>query len=240
MYNCSNCGVKTKKKNKDRKNVFCGKICYLSYIRTKDRVNLKCDGCGNMFTRIKSECRDGKLNYCSNKCRPRSHGLKTYNCLTCNSEVKRYFSLVVKNKNVFCNNSCSAIWSNKNRNQSTTSRSKLEKWLEEKLKSEFTDLFFLFNNTTNIGMELDIYIPTLKLAFEINGIFHYEDIFNNGLLTIRQKLDEKKKQLCLSNGILLIEVNTMEQKNFTEKSSLKYLDMITEKIKQLQNYGKGG
>ena len=227
MCKCSNCGVETqKKKSKNRKNIFCGKDCYLSFIRTKDRVNLTCDGCSVEFTRITSSCHQGKLNYCSAKCRPRVSGLQTQLCLTCNSEVKRYASLMPKNGNVFCNNSCAAIWKNKNRDPTITTRSKLEKWLEEQLKNMFTDLNILYNRTSEIGMELDIHVPSLNLAFEINGVFHYEDVFKNGLLVRRLELDAKKRQLCLDNNILLIEIDTREQKYFTENSSQKYLDII--------------
>lgn len=231
---CSHCDIEftSNKKRKDRKHQFCTKLCYLLFIRTKDRVELTCDGCGVKFTRIKSECNKEKLNYCTATCRPRVSGLQTHNCLTCNAEVKRYASLIPKNGNVFCNNSCAAIWKNKNRDQAIPTRSKLEKWLEEQLNNQFTGLIILFNKTTKIGMELDIHVPTLNLAFEINGIFHYEDVFKNGLLTRRLELDEKKRQLCLENKIKLVEIDTREQKYFTEKSSKRYLDIITNKIKE--------
>jgi hypothetical protein len=228
---CSHCGAEfTNNKRKSNKHNFCTKDCYLAFIRTKDRVNLTCDGCGVGFTRITSEVGRGKLQYCSAKCRPRVSGLQTHNCVTCNAEVKRYASLIPKNGNVFCNNSCAAIWKNKHRDPTITTRSKLEKWLEEQLKNTYTDLNILYNKTSEIGMELDIHIPSLNLAFEINGVFHYEDVFNNGLLVRRLELDEKKRQLCIENKITLIEIDTREQKYFTEKSSKKYLEMVTKTI----------
>ncbi len=231
---CSHCGVEftSKKKRKDNKHNFCTKVCYLAFIRTKDRVELTCDGCGVKFTRINSEAGRGQKQYCSATCRPRVSGLQSHNCVTCNAEVKRYASLIPKNGNVFCNNSCAAIWKNKNRDQAIPTRSKLEKWLEMQLNNKFTELTILFNKTTHIGMELDIHIPTLNLAFEINGVFHYEDVFKNGLLVRRLELDAKKRQLCLDNKITLIEIDTREQKYFTDKSSQKYLDIITNKIKE--------
>jgi len=231
---CSHCGAEftSNKKRKDRKHQFCTKDCYLAFIRTKDRVELTCDGCGVKFTRINSEVGRGQKQYCSATCRPRVSGLQTHNCLTCNAEVKRYASLMPKNGNVFCNNSCAAIWKNKNRDQAIPTRSKLEKWLEEQLNNQFAGLTILFNKTNQIGMELDIHIPSLNLAFEINGVFHYEDVFKNGLLTRRLELDEKKRQLCLENKIKLVEIDTREQKYFTEKTSKKYLDIIIENIEK--------
>lgn len=231
---CSHCGAEftSNKKRKDNKHNFCSRKCYVEFKQTNNWVNLICDGCGLKFTRIKSEYHGGKFNYCTAKCRPRVSGLQTHNCLTCNAEVTRYASLIPKNGNVFCNNSCAAVWKNKHRDSKGTTRSKLEKWLEEQLKTKYIDLEFLFNQTSIIGMELDVYVPKLKLAFEINGIFHYKDVFNNGLLEKRLVLDEKKRQLCLKHNINLIEINTSEQIYFTEKSSQKYLDIITNKINE--------
>ena len=55
---------------------------------------------------------------------------------------------------------------------------------------------------------LDLYIPSLKLAIEYQGIQHYMPIdFFGGeeALTLRQELDRQKKQLCEENGVHLIE-----------------------------------
>lgn len=230
---CSHCGVEftSNKKRKENKYNFCSRKCYVEFKQINNWVALICDGCGLEYTRMKSEASNSQKHYCSAICRPRVSGLQTRNCLTCNAEVKRYVSLMPKNGNVFCNNSCAAIWKNKHRDSKGTTRSKLEKWLEGQLKIKYADLEFLFNKTSIIGMELDIYIPKLKLAFEINGVFHYKDVFKNGLLEKRLILDEKKRQLCLKYNIKLIEINTSEQIYFTEKSSQKFLDLINDKIK---------
>lgn len=60
------------------------------------------------------------------------------------------------------------------------------------------------------GFELDGYNQELKLAFEYNGIQHYE---TNGFfiktekeLNQRIKDDEQKERLCLENGIYLIKI----------------------------------
>lgn len=230
--NCHNCGLSFKRKAKKRnKNNFCSKDCFLVSIRNNaSRMEVDCETCGVNFTRIKSECKEGKSHYCSNECRPRTSGLQTHQCKTCGSEVKRYASLIPKNGNVFCNNSCAGIWKNKNRDVKGTTRSKLEKWLEEQLTKLYPNMNVLYNDNKLVGMELDIQIPELKLAFEINGIFHYKDVFNNGSLTRRIELDENKKKLCENIGVKLIEVDSSKQIYFTEKSSQKYLDLIIETI----------
>ena len=71
------------------------------------------------------------------------------------------------------------------------------------------------------------YLPKLNLAFELNGIFHYEPIFGESKLDRIQNNDNRKFQACLENGIELCIIDTSSQKYFKEKSSQKYLDIIT-------------
>lgn len=55
---------------------------------------------------------------------------------------------------------------------------------------------------------LDLYIPSLKTAIEYQGIQHYLPVaFFGGeeALSLRQELDQQKKQLCEGNGVQLIE-----------------------------------
>ena len=87
-----------------------------------------------------------------------------------------------------------------------------------------------FCNKEVIGSELDIYIPSLKLAFEIQGIFHYEPIFGQEKLDQIQKNDLEKIQRCEELNIKLIHIDTRTQKRFTEKSSEKYLKEIFTEI----------
>ena len=84
-----------------------------------------------------------------------------------------------------------------------------------------------------IGSELDIYVPSLKLAFEIQGIFHYEPIFGQEKLDQIQKNDKDKIDKCSKLNIELIHINCSKQKQFSEKSSQEYLTIIVNKIKSL-------
>ena len=60
---------------------------------------------------------------------------------------------------------------------------------------------------------LDIFIPEIKLAIEYMGEQHFIPIsFFGGLESFkrRQYLDKRKKELCMENGIDLIEVSYYE------------------------------
>ena len=55
---------------------------------------------------------------------------------------------------------------------------------------------------------LDVYIPSKKIAFEYQGIQHYEAVsFFGGEEHLKNQLerDKRKQQLCHDNGVLLIE-----------------------------------
>ena len=106
-------------------------------------------------------------------------------------------------------------------------RSKLEAWLEIKLIEQYPNFEIQFNRKDAINSELDIYIPSLKLAFELNGIFHYEPIYGNDKLNQIGNNDNRKFQACIERGIELCIIDTSTQKNFKEKSSKKFLDIIT-------------
>jgi hypothetical protein len=66
----------------------------------------------------------------------------------------------------------------------------------------------------------------MNLAFEMNGIFHYEPIFGQDKLEQIQNNDSNKFQKCQEKNISLCLIDTSGQKQFTEKSSQKYLDII--------------
>ena len=131
-----------------------------------------------------------------------------------------------KSGNNFCSKSCAAKWNNAHRKHGTR-RSKLEKWLEEQLTVLYPDLEFHFNRKDAINGELDIYVPSLNLAFELNGIFHYEPIYGNEKLGSIQNNDDRKIQACLERDIELCVIDTSSQKYFKPKTAQKYLDIVT-------------
>ena len=55
-------------------------------------------------------------------------------------------------------------------------------------------------------LELDLFLPKEKLAFEYQGEQHYHDIFALGHRWRQQQKDTEKREICSSNGITLIEV----------------------------------
>lgn len=173
---------------------------------------------------------DRIAKFCSLKCSGLHYSKrssKQVTCANCGKWFVKVFSSIKPNSNNFCTQSCSASFNNRNKKYGTR-RSKLEMWLEVKLQQAYPGLTFIFNGKEAIGSELDIYIPSLKLAFELNGIFHFEPVFGKDKLDKTKRNDENKFQRCQEVGVSLCVIDTSAQKSFTEKSSLKYLNIIKE------------
>jgi hypothetical protein len=132
---------------------------------------------------------------------------------------------MTKSVNSFCSRSCTASYNNKNKTHGTR-RSKLEAWLEEQLGILHPDIIFHFNRKDAINSELDIHIPALKLAFELNGIFHYEPIYGEAKMKQIQNNDTRKFQACLERGIELCIIDSSKLSYFKPANAQKYLRII--------------
>ena len=199
---------------------------------------LKCEKCGKTFYWPKKEIkyaekkRPNTGRFCSISCGRSQTTIET-TCKNCGKtiKVKKSDYDESKTKNFFCSCSCSCSYHNTHKT-SGFNRSKLEQYIESKLKELYPKLKILFNDRIAIGLELDIYIPSLNLAFELNGIFHYEPIYGAENFKQRQQIDENKFLLCHNNKISLCVIDTSLQRHFTEKSSQKYLQIIVDIINE--------
>ena len=79
----------------------------------------------------------------------------------------------------------------------------------------------------------------MKLAIEINGIFHYEPIFGPDKLTQIQNNDKAKLRACDEKGIDLIIIPTIE-KRVTKIIKNEYYDKISSIILDRLVNRKGG
>jgi DNA-binding XRE family transcriptional regulator len=210
-------------------------ITTLENHKATEKLPLKCEYCGNVFYNVKKEVkkvlnnhRAVKLKYCSVNCRCKSSDTRILiNCKQCNKQFKREKSKIIENN--FCSQSCAGTYNNTHKIKGNR-RSKLEKYIEIELIKLYPNLEILFNDKKIINSELDIYIPSLKLAFELNGIFHYEQIFSQEKLLKTQNNDKRKFQACIEQSIELCVIDTSQQKYFKEQSSKKFLLLITKII----------
>ena len=204
--------------------------------KSTDKLPLSCDNCGELFLREKKEIsyefkhQRGNLKYCNRSC-IKSKAKINLNCVNCNRPFFKYPNELPKSVNHFCSKSCNTSYNNKNK-KFGYKRSKLEAWLEDQLLSLYPNLEFHFNRKDAIGSELDIYIPSLSLAFELNGPFHYEPIFGETKLQQIKFNDILKIQACAKNKIELHILDVSKLKYFKPKNAQKYLDIINEILNQ--------
>lgn len=234
--------TKLKKKAAFNHKIYCSKTCrdIETLKRRAETLDLCCHQCNTVFkypkikafSRIARNKLDGTKIFCSIECR-RYHNNwgspKTIKCDQCNKEVVKFNSEILRNDFHFCNCSCATLYKNSHKTTGIF-RSKLELWLEEQLYKIYPSLNIMYCDKTTINSELDIYIPSIQLAFELNGIFHYEPIFGQNKLDKTINNDKRKFQACLENNIELCIIDTSKESYFKPSKCQKYLDIITEII----------
>ena len=206
----------------------------LKDFKSRDSIPFECPICTKTFHRSKNLVQrwlkgTHSISYCSHKCKNKQQtekGTKTVICHNCNNSFIRCISELNKSsKFKFCSRKCSAIYWNSHKTHGYR-RSKLEVWLETNLTKSYPNLEIHFNKISTINSELDIYIPSLKLAFELNGIFHYESIYSEEKLKRTQNNDGRKFQACLEKQIELCVINVSKIKYFKEKTSIPIFEII--------------
>ena len=150
-------------------------------------------------------------------------------CKQCKKKFTKRQGEIKNSPNHFCSRSCSATYQNTHKTKGTRI-SKLELWLAEQLPLLYPKLGFHFNRKDAITSELDIYIPSLKLAFELNGIFHYEPIFGKEKLKQIKNNDDRKFQACIEKGIELCTIDSSTLTYFKPQKAQRYLAIICEII----------
>ena len=219
---CPNCGKEFTSKNKK----LCSPECVIAYIRThrKNAVPIiDCLQCGKTF-----KPRGKRNKFCSPGCAgiysQREKTLPKRNCNQCGRLYKPR-----RSGSKFCSKPCTMTFTNEHKTFGNRI-SKLELFLKAQLDIIYPDNFIIYNGKETIGSELDIYIPMLKLAIEINGPLHYIPIYGQDTLEYIKKNDRKKRYLCKKNGIEFHVINSSKQNCVTEETCPPFLNTVTKII----------
>jgi hypothetical protein len=212
-------------------------MTYINSLAPRSAVELECPQCRSIFARTKNVIQskfgthnDESIIYCSHQCSSKASITKQkVECLWCRIIFEKHPNQIKNSPKHFCSRSCAAKYNNTHKVKGNR-RSKLEAWLEEQLKIILPTLDIKYNYKETINAELDIYIPSLRVAFELNGIFHYEPIYGQEKLAAIQNNDNRKFQACLEKNIELVIIDASHENYFKEKASRKYLDIILQII----------
>ena len=199
-------------------------------------IPLICENCKKEFERTLSQYNKNKQRYkhifCSNKCKSKFYNFrKKIKCAYCNKVVIRKRKELKKYKSgkSFCSSSCAAKYNNTHR--TTGNRlSKSEKYLVKLIKQKCPELKIIIGDRKICkGLELDIVVPSLKLAIEWNGICHYKPIYGKEKFKdIKEKDIQKRLYLHEYDPeyklITIIDTSKRFSEEYVEK-------MFAEKIK---------
>lgn len=141
-------------------------------------------------------------------------------CQICNYE---FYVLPCFNNRILCSKKCQLKFRAIKGAQGNKSISKPQLIIYEFLKEIFNDAILCDVSILKF-QEIDIFIPSLNLAIEVQGRVHYEPIF--GLKTFQrvQKNDKTKRTLLKNKNIMLLEIKV--ERESKESLILKTLEIL--------------
>lgn len=90
---------------------------------------------------------------------------------------------------------------------SSKTGSKLEKFLlEQLLRNGYRVEFHKEQVLSNTKLQIDIYLPDITTAIEVDGPSHFEPVWGNEALIRNQKYDNNKNGLIIGRGMKLVRI----------------------------------
>jgi hypothetical protein len=216
---CENCGLPLSYDKKNNK--YCDHSCRATTIN-KTRKTKKYQLSEKGLENLRLSMRECRKNLIEKKTKPRIEFI----CPVCGKILMVTESQFKKRK--YCGGTCRNKINNK---EIFGVRSKAEIYLEERLNNEFPNLMMMFNDRVVLnGKELDVYIPSLNLAIEWNGIYHYKKIRDDESFEKTINKDKQKINECLELGIELYIVKDLTSgKKFIKEETEKIIKFVKQK-----------
>lgn len=125
--------------------------------------------------------------------------------------------------------------------ESSKSGSKLEKYLlNELLKDGHTVEFHKEQTLANTKLQIDLFLPKMRVAIEVDGPSHFEPVWGSDVLKRNKSYDNKKNGLILGKGLVLIRIKqtkdfSKSRANLIYKELKNYLDNIINNFPSINN-----
>jgi ribosomal protein S27E len=163
--------------------------------------------------------------------------IKSVKCELCGKIFQKRTNQLKLHPVSFCCKSHASKY-NADRREGGFCRSQWEIMLCDLLKKEFPCLDIIeCDRTIFEGREADIYIPSIKLAIEWNGIFHFKPIFGKDKLAQTQVKDQEKIKIAQDKGVNLIVIpDLVNKKTYVEKCFAKIAKIIRNLQEQNSTY----
>lgn len=119
------------------------------------------------------------------------------------------------------------------RNASKTG-SKLEKFLFAKLLEHgYAVEFHKEQSILNTKLQIDLFVPTLNTAIEVDGPSHFEPVWGNDALKRNKKYDNKKTGLIIGKGLFLVRIK--QSRDFSKSRGLIIFEELVRILKDIEN-----
>lgn len=118
--------------------------------------------------------------------------------------------------------------------QASVDGSKLERFLCNSLiQAGYVVEFHKERVIQNQNLQVDMWLPKLRIAIEVDGPSHWSPIWGQKTLSRNQRADVQKTGLILSKGMVLIRVR--QKQDISEKFKRDILDKLLNTIRQIEH-----
>jgi very-short-patch-repair endonuclease len=122
---------------------------------------------------------------------------------------------------------------NKAVRESSKNGSKLENFLlQELLKNNIRVDFHKEHNLINTKLQIDLFLPELNVAIEVDGPSHFLPVWGSDVLERNIKYDNKKNGLLLGKGCVIIRIR--QSKDFSPSRGRIILDKLLSYIENIK------
>lgn len=208
--------------------------------KTDDLLPIQCENCKSTMFKKKHNIQCGlkghphfKYTVCLKCHLDKITKKKTVQCENCGNTFKKIYAEFISSKHHFCSNSCHAYYMHKHHQFKKRRKSQAESYLTDRIKKDFPELEILCNTRSQLdsGLEIDIFLKTIKLAIEINGPIHYFPIHGEDKLSSIKKNDERKISKMRLKGFNILIIDISKPKG--TKATNSFLDQEYPKIKRI-------